>query len=149
MVERLSLKIHGIVQGVGFRPYAHKLIQGYGLGGYIKNTSSGVEMELEGEREKLDKLLKELPERAPRLALIEEMEASFSRELRGFKTFEIESSRREKHSNTLVSPDIGICQDCLRELRDKSDRRYRYPFINCTNCGPRFTPLDDDRTDAP
>ena len=143
MVERLSLKIHGIVQGVGFRPYAHKLIQGYGLGGYIKNTSSGVEMELEGEREKLDKLLKELPERAPRLALIEEMEASFSRELRGFKTFEIESSRREKHSNTLVSPDIGICQDCLRELRDKSDRRYRYPFINCTNCGPRFTIIKD------
>ena len=143
MRERLSLKIHGIVQGVGFRPFVHKLVQGYGFGGYIKNTSSGVEMELEGEREQLEELLKGLPERAPKLALIEDVEAKFSRELKGFASFEIESSRREEHSNTLVSPDICICEDCLRELRDERDRRYRYPFINCTNCGPRFTIIKD------
>lgn len=143
MTERLSLKIHGIVQGVGFRPFVHKLVQGYGFGGYIKNTSSGVEMELEGEREQLEKLLRELPERAPKLALIESLEARFSRELKGFTSFEIESSRREERNNTLVSPDICICDDCLRELRDEGDRRYRYPFINCTNCGPRFTIIKD------
>ena len=143
MTERLSLKIHGIVQGVGFRPFVHKLVHGYGFGGYIKNTSSGVEMELEGEREQLEKLLRELPERAPKLALIESLEARFSRELKGFTSFEIESSRREERNNTLVSPDICICDDCLRELRDEGDRRYRYPFINCTNCGPRFTIIKD------
>ena len=143
MKERLSLKIHGIVQGVGFRPFVHKLVRNYGLHGYIRNCSSGVEMELEGEREKLEELLRALPEKAPRLALIQDMEHSFSRELQGFESFEIMRSSREKLNNTLVSPDICICDDCLRELRDRSDRRYGYPFINCTNCGPRFTIIKD------
>ncbi len=143
MKERLSLRIHGIVQGVGFRPFVHKLVRNYGLHGYIRNCSSGVEMELEGEREKLEELLRALPEKAPSLALIQDMEHSFSRELQGFESFEIMRSSREELNNTLVSPDICICDDCLRELRDRSDRRYGYPFINCTNCGPRFTIIKD------
>ena len=143
MMERLSLKIHGIVQGVGFRPFVHKLVRDHGLRGYIRNCSSGVELELEGERSSLEKMLKELPEKAPRLSLIQDMEAKFSRELKGFTGFEIESSSREEYNNTLISPDLCICDDCLRELWDKSDRRYRYPFINCTNCGPRFTIIKD------
>lgn len=143
MEERLCLKIRGIVQGVGFRPCIHRLVGEYGLKGYIKNTSSGVELELEGKREKLEGFLESLPRRAPGLALIENIEASFSRELKGYKDFEIENSSREKERNTLVSPDVCICEDCLRELKDKNDRRYGYPFINCTNCGPRFTIIRD------
>jgi hydrogenase maturation protein HypF len=143
MKERLCLKIRGIVQGVGFRPAVHKLVKSYGLSGYIKNTSSGVELELEGERAELDSFVRELPGKAPRLAVIESMEAEFSTQLQGFQGFEIRESRQEQFRNTLISPDICICDDCLRELRDKKDRRYRYPFINCTNCGPRFTIIKD------
>lgn len=142
-MERLYLKIRGIVQGVGFRPFIHKLVQGYGLKGYIKNTSSGVELELEGERRELERFARDIPAKAPKLAVIESMEAEYSEELRNFQSFEIRQSRREKFRNTLISPDICICDDCLRELRDRKDRRYRYPFINCTNCGPRFTIIKD------
>ena len=142
-MERLCLKIRGIVQGVGFRPFVHKLVRRCGLSGYIKNTSSGVELELEGERPALERFVALLPEQAPVLAVIESMEASYSPELRGYEGFEIRRSQREEFRNTLISPDIGICEDCLRELRDPRDRRYRYPFINCTNCGPRFTIIKD------
>ena len=142
-MERLCLKIRGIVQGVGFRPFVHKLVRRCGLSGYIKNTSSGVELELEGERPALERFVALLPEQAPVLAVIESMEAAYSPELRGYKGFEIRQSQREEFRNTLISPDIGICEDCLRELRDPRDRRYRYPFINCTNCGPRFTIIKD------
>ena len=142
-MERLCLKIRGIVQGVGFRPFVHKLVRRCGLSGYIKNTSSGVALELEGERPALERFVALLPEQAPMLAVIESMEASYSPELRGYEGFEIRQSQREEFRNTLISPDIGICEDCLRELRDPRDRRYRYPFINCTNCGPRFTIIKD------
>ena len=142
-MERLSLKIHGIVQGVGFRPFIHRLVGEYALNGYIKNTSSGVELELEGERAALDRFVEALPERAPKLALIEKIESEYSGELKNFTGFEIKTSRREKQRNTLISPDICICDDCLRELNDPHDRRYHYPFINCTNCGPRFTIIKD------
>ena len=142
-MERLCLKIRGIVQGVGFRPFVHKLVRRCGLSGYIKNTSSGVALELEGERPALERFVALLPEQAPILAVIESMEASYSPELRGYEGFEIRQSQREEFRNTLISPDIGICEDCLRELRDPRDRRYRYPFINCTTCGPRFTIIKD------
>lgn len=142
-MERLCLKICGIVQGVGFRPFIHKLVQGCGLKGYIKNTSSGVELELEGERRELERFVKDIPAKAPKLAVIERMEAEYSEELQNFQSFEIRQSKREEFRNTLISPDICICDDCLRELWDKKDRRYRYPFINCTNCGPRFTIIKD------
>ena len=142
-MERLCLKIRGIVQGVGFRPFVHKLVRSSGLSGYIKNTSSGVELELEGERPALERFVALLPEQAPVLAVIESMEASYSKELRAYEGFTIRQSQREEFRNTLISPDIGICEDCLRELRDPRDRRYRYPFINCTKCGPRFTIIKD------
>ena len=142
-VERVLIHIHGIVQGVGFRPFIHKLVLHYELRGTIKNTSSGVELELEGEREELERFIADLPEKAPKLAVIERVEVDFSPELKGFRDFQILTSKTEAQRNTLISPDIGICEDCLRELRDPSDRRYRYPFINCTNCGPRFTIIKD------
>lgn len=142
-MERVLIHIHGIVQGVGFRPFIHKQVRAYRLAGTIKNTSSGVELELEGERAELERFIDDLPRKAPKLAVIERVETEFSAELKHFTDFEILQSKTEAQRNTLISPDIGICDDCLRELRDPADRRYRYPFINCTNCGPRFTIIKD------
>lgn len=142
-MERAFIKIHGIVQGVGFRPFIHKLVLHYELRGTIKNTSSGVELELEGERPELERFVADVPVKAPKLAVIESVECEYSKELKNFTGFEILQSRTEASRNTLISPDICICDDCLRELRDRRDRRYRYPFINCTNCGPRFTIIKD------
>lgn len=142
-MERVKIRISGVVQGVGFRPFVHKTVTEFGLRGYIKNTSSGVELELEGERETLEQFLSALPERAPRLAVIESVEAEYAQGLVGYKDFQISRSRTEALRNTLISPDICICEDCLRELKTPGDRRYAYPFINCTNCGPRFTIIKD------
>ena len=149
--ERALIRIHGIVQGVGFRPFVHRLVREHALSGFIKNTSSGVELELEGERAALEAFLADLPKKMPRLAMIDGIESRFGLPLAGYDGFEIRMSRREELRNTLISPDIAICDDCLHELLTPSDRRYRYPFINCTNCGPRFTiikdvPYDRDRT---
>ena len=142
-MERALISIHGIVQGVGFRPFIHRLVTQYGLRGYIKNTSSGVELELEGERAELERFVAALPEKVPKLAVIERVETAYTDELVGYTDFQILKSKTEEFRNTLISPDICICDDCLGELRDKKDRRYRYPFINCTNCGPRFTIIKD------
>ena len=142
-MERACIHIRGIVQGVGFRPFIHKLVREYGLCGSIRNTSSGVELELEGERETLERMIGSLPARAPKLAVIEELEVSYSEDLKGFKDFQILNSKTEALRDTLISPDICTCADCLRELKDPRDRRFRYPFINCTNCGPRFTIIRD------
>ena len=147
-MQALEVKIKGIVQGVGFRPFIHRLVRRHNLCGTIRNTSSGVTMELEGEQAEISAFLQELPHDAPPLAVIEEIR---SRELpmRGFETFTIIGSERQEERNTLISPDISICDDCLRELRDPADRRYRFPFINCTNCGPRFTIIEDVPYDRP
>lgn len=142
-MQRVLIHIHGIVQGVGFRPFIHKLVKERGLRGYIKNTSSGVELELEGEREELTGFIEDIPRRAPKFAVIEAMETEYLPDLAGYEDFRILSSKTEAFRNTLISPDICICDDCLRELRTPGDRRYRYPFINCTNCGPRFTIIKD------
>ncbi len=142
-MEKLHMEIQGIVQGVGFRPFVHRLVSEHRLNGYIQNTSSGVELELEGERAELERFAAELPLRAPKLALIEQIRTRYAKELMGYREFTIRTSKTELLRNTLISPDISICDDCLRELRDPADRRYRYPFINCTNCGPRFTIIKD------
>ena len=142
-MERVLIKIHGIVQGVGFRPFIHKLVRYYQLSGFIKNTSSGVELELEGEKEELERFVLDVPEKAPKLAVIESVEAVYGLNTVGYTDFEIRKSKTENERNTLISPDICICDDCLTELMNPSDRRYHYPFINCTNCGPRFTIIKD------
>ncbi|MBQ8216573.1 MAG: acylphosphatase, partial [Oscillospiraceae bacterium] len=148
-MERLRLKIKGIVQGVGFRPWVHRMTGDFSLRGYIRNSSSGVELELEGERSDLEGFVKALRHSPPPLALIESVEEEYSRELLGFEGFEIRRSLREEKRATLISPDVAICPDCLRELNEPADRRYRYPFINCTNCGPRFTIIKDVPYDRP
>jgi len=146
---RANILVRGIVQGVGFRPYIHKQITGLGLSGWIRNDSRGVELELEGDRSAVDRLLLTLKNDPPRLALIESAETRFYPDLRGYEGFRIIPSRTLGMRSTLISPDTGICADCLRELFDPGDRRFRYPFINCTNCGPRFTIIRDVPYDRP
>ena len=142
-MQRLRIHIQGIVQGVGFRPFIHKLVQSHGLKGYIKNSSSGEEMELEGDRTELERFVAGIPEKAPKLAVIERIRTEYPEGLVGYEEFSILESKTEALRNTLLSPDICICDDCLREMKDRNDRRHAYPFINCTNCGPRFTIIKD------
>ena len=134
----MRIEVKGIVQGVGFRPFVHRLVEKWGFAGWVRNTSDGAELELCGARGALLHFIEELKHNAPPLALIESVE--FSEVKPGNYTgFEIIASEAHERMETLVSPDVGICADCRRELLDPHDRRYRYPFINCTNCGPRFT----------
>ncbi len=151
MKTRFKVTIYGIVQGVGFRPFIHKLVKNYHIYGWIRNSNRGVEMEIEGNKFDCLKLFAELKKNTPPLTLIEKIKIKELPPL-GFSEFIIkESNSDHKHPLILMPPDISICQDCLRELKDPSNRRYRYPFINCTNCGPRFTiikdmPYDRDNT---
>ena len=134
----MRIEVKGIVQGVGFRPFVHRLVEKWGFTGWVRNTSDGAELELCGARGALLHFIEELKHNAPPLALIESVD--FSEVKPGnYAGFEIIASEAHERMETLVSPDVGICADCRRELLDPHDRRYRYPFINCTNCGPRFT----------
>ena len=137
-----NIRINGIVQGVGFRPFINRLANECGLKGWIRNTNEGAEIEVEGENKDGVDFVWKLMERRPPLAFIGSVRISQGKE-QGYKTFEIIKSEEPVGCRTLISPDIGICPDCLAELKDPSDRRYRYPFINCTNCGPRFTIIRD------
>ncbi len=142
--------IGGIVQGVGFRPFVYNLAAKYGLRGWVRNSPAGVEMDVEGDPGTLDDFCRELQHNPPRLARIE----SFRRTKvppRGYQSFKIVESERAKTRQVLVPPDVAACAECLQEVGDPSDRRYLYPFTNCTNCGPRFTiiegiPYDRERT---
>ena len=138
---RYSLTIRGIVQGVGFRPFMFRLAKSLSVRGYVKNTSEGVYAEIEGEEAACENYLDELKHHPPALAYIESIEVQ-QRQLRGDPDFVImESSCGVR--NALISPDIGICDACRADIGDKSNRRYRYAFTNCTNCGPRFTIIRD------
>lgn len=135
---RLHVRVDGIVQGVGFRPWVHRLATSAGLTGLVGNDAHGVFIEVQGPRSVLDDFLDDLQHDPPPLASIEEVIVTpiTPREECGFV---IATSRDGGERDVLVSPDVGTCDDCLAELWDPADRRYRYPFINCTNCGPRFT----------
>jgi len=145
-----SARIHisGIVQGVGFRPFVYNLAARLDLKGWVRNTSAGVDIEVDGERNVLDAFVQALSEEAPKLSHIDELTASFG-PASGFRSFDIVHSASIESAFQPISPDVAICDDCLRELFDPSDRRYRYPFINCTNCGPRFTIIKDIPYDRP
>lgn len=138
-LSRFHVEVRGIVQGVGFRPCVHRLAKKHELAGWVRNTSSGAELELEGDAAAVEGFASELRRDPPPLALIEDVKLTRLEGDRGYESFVIIPSSRGETMRTLVSPDMGICPDCLSELRDPNDRRYRYPFINCTNCGPRFT----------
>jgi len=142
------LAVNGIVQGVGFRPFVYQLAHQYGLKGEVSNTSSGVTIHVEGSEEKLQAFIRDLAEKSPPLAHITEVSTSYE-PARNYTEFTIEPSKRQSSRWALISPDTAICDDCLRELFDPTDRRYQYPFINCTNCGPRYTIIDDIPYDRP
>ena len=147
-MQGLRVHITGIVQGVGFRPFVYNLATRLELKGWVKNTSAGVDIEVDGEKDVLDSFVKSLRDEAPRLSRIDELTASFG-PAGGFRSFDILHSEAMEGAFQPISPDVSICDDCLRELFDPSDRRYRYPFINCTNCGPRFTIIKDIPYDRP
>ncbi|MEO6858401.1 MAG: carbamoyltransferase HypF [Solirubrobacteraceae bacterium] len=138
-VRRVRLRVRGVVQGVGFRPYVWRLASELGLSGFVLNDSCGVVVEVEGSSGAVDGFLARVGAEAPPLAVIDSVERSECASVVGEGGFEIRESPGGGVPDAPVSADSATCEDCLRELFDPADRRHRYPFINCTNCGPRFT----------
>jgi len=139
-LRRLRLVIRGAVQGVGFRPFVYRLASEMGLAGWVLNSSEGVFIEVDGVETALRQFRERIEDEKPAIAHIQSFE-SFWLDAAGFNKFEIwESSGGQK--TTVILPDIATCPDCLRDIQDPTNRRYRYPFTNCTNCGPRFTIIE-------
>ena len=145
---RTAVRVEGIVQGVGFRPFVYSLATGLGLGGLVGNDSDGVFAEVEGPPAAVEAFLHSLARDAPPLARIERITTTAMRP-DGTASFSIAPSEAGPLRRTLVSADTATCADCLAELADPDDRRFGYPFINCTNCGPRFTIVRDVPYDRP
>ncbi|MFA1551428.1 carbamoyltransferase HypF [Actinomadura chokoriensis] len=148
---RVGVRVEGVVQGVGFRPFVHGLATGLGLSGLVGNDAGGVFIEVEGAADVVGRFLDGLRTRPPRLAVVERVTTREldARGLAGRGGFAIVGSDPSGERRALVSWDSATCDDCLRELRDPADRRHAYPFINCTNCGPRFTIVKDVPYDRP
>lgn len=142
------LEISGVVQGVGFRPFLSVLANQYNLTGEVSNTTSGVLAEVEGTLSSIQGFCADIIEKKPLLALVTRIETT-EIEPRGFHFFKIVKSKTVAGRRTLISPDVSICADCLKEMEDEHDRRFGYPFINCTNCGPRYTIIEDIPYDRP
>jgi hydrogenase maturation protein HypF len=138
---RLKLTVRGAVQGVGFRPFVFRLATGLGLAGWVNNSPQGVFIEAEGPRAELEKFLLRLEIEKPPRSFIQSLEASWL-DPAGYTAFEIRPSETGGTKTALVLPDIATCPDCLREIFDPKNRRHRYPFTNCTNCGPRFSIIE-------
>src|SRR5208282_4568772 len=138
---RLKLAVRGAVQGVGFRPFIFRLATGLGLAGWVNNSPQGVFIEAEGLRAELEKFLLRLETEKPPRSFIQSLEASWL-DPAGYTAFEIRPSETGGNKTALVLPDIATCPDCLREIFDPKNRRHRYPFTNCTNCGPRFSIIE-------
>ncbi|MFG1929787.1 carbamoyltransferase HypF [Mycobacterium sp. NPDC048908] len=136
--RRLRVCVRGVVQGVGFRPFVYTAAAALGLSGSVRNDTAGAVIEVEGHPTDLDRFLNRLRDGPPPLAVIESIEPHAIATVGG-TGFTIADSSRSGGGRTLASPDVAMCADCAAELRDPTDRRYRHPFVNCTNCGPRFT----------
>ncbi|MDE3202375.1 MAG: carbamoyltransferase HypF [Acidobacteriota bacterium] len=137
-ISRRMLRVSGLVQGVGFRPFVFRLANDLALTGFIWNDASGVTIEVQGPTSSIDAFANRLRNEAPPLSQILSIESE-DRACIEESTFRIVESRKDESVHTLISPDVTVCADCLNEMFNPEDRRYRYPFINCTNCGPRFT----------
>ncbi len=149
-IIRYRYKIEGVVQGVGFRPFVYKIAKKYDLRGFVSNSSEGVFIEVEGSEENLKNFIKSFTNSLPPLAKIDKIE-SCEIEIKNSLDFEILESFEGDSSFVSVSPDISICDECLKELRDKKNRRFGYYLINCTNCGPRYSIIEKvpyDRTNT-
>ena len=150
MMIAKKIVVKGIVQGVGFRPFIYKNATKNNLKGFVNNTSKGVFIEVEGYEEDITYFIDEIKHKPPVLSKVTDIKI-IDKEIEGYTNFKIIESKEEEEAITLISPDIAICDDCLRDIRDKNNRRYRYAFTNCTNCGPRFSitkkvPYDRENT---
>jgi len=148
--QRHQVEITGTVQGVGFRPFVHRLAAELALGGWARNNGEGLSVEIEGPREACDAFLRRLPDEAPGHAVLRSLKTT-PRAPAGETAFRIRASSVSSTATAEPAPDLATCPDCLRELFDPADRRYRHPFINCTQCGPRYSillslPCDRERT---
>jgi hydrogenase maturation protein HypF len=150
MNELYGAQIHitGIVQGVGFRPFVYTLARRLSLTGWVRNTSAGVDIRVDGTKQVLEAFTLALKNEAPPLARIDQIQVSYGQS-DGFAEFEILDSQAIPGAFLPISPDVSVCSDCLHELFDPENRRYLYPFINCTNCGPRFSIIEDIPYDRP
>src|SRR3990167_289692 len=136
MICRLKVLVKGIVQGVGFRPFIYKIALENNLVGWVLNDSDGVTIEVEGSKENTSHFLEDIRKKHPALAVVNEI-LILSEETgipKKYVSFTIKESLAKENRQTLIAPDNNVCDDCLKELFDKTDRRYKYPFINCTNC---------------
>ena len=139
--ERLKITVRGAVQGVGFRPFVYRLASELELRGWVLNSAQGVFIEVEGGHDSSRTFLLRLEKEKPERAIIQSLEFSFLDAV-GYKEFEIRETEDHGVKTALILPDIGTCADCLREILNPEDRRFRYPFTNCTNCGPRFSIIE-------
>ncbi len=142
------INIQGVVQGVGFRPFLYSLADVHGLVGRVSNTAKGVDLFVEGPEKAIAAFVQDITAKKPILSRIIAIDIQ-EEPCQGFSQFEIVKSKGGDHRFTLISPDVSICPDCLHELQDPGDRRFEYPFINCTNCGPRYTIIADIPYDRP
>ncbi len=148
MIHRIHIAIRGAVQGVGFRPFVYRLAEDMQVPGWVMNTAQGVFVEVEGEKEQLETFLFRLEKEKPAPAFIQSLEYSFLDPV-PFHSFEILPSDSNGSRSAIVLPDIATCPQCLADACDPANRRYRYPFTNCTNCGPRFTIIESLPYDRP
>ena len=148
MPQRIQVRLRGIVQGVGFRPFVYNLAQRLDLAGYVLNDSSGLIAEVEGDAAAIEAFLAALESEHPPLAWIQDR-AVTSLPLNGDREFHIRPSVAETGKFALISPDIATCDECLADCTDPGNRRYGYAFTNCTNCGPRYTIIRDIPYDRP
>lgn len=149
-MKRFFFIVKGIVQGVGFRPFVYNLAYGLNLKGWVNNNSEGVYIDLEGTEDSIDRFKEKLELDPPPLSKIDSITTE-ELPLYGYKSFSIKESQITEEKITLISPDMATCKDCINDIRDPKNRRFRYPFTNCTNCGPRFSiiksiPYDRDKT---
>lgn len=148
MPSACSIRVRGVVQGVGFRPFVYRLAQANTLAGWVLNGEQGVEIHLEGSEEHLDHFIQDLRSNPPQAARIADIQV-LDTQPQGFHDFTIRESQRLDRPTVRISPDLPVCEQCVSELFDPEDRRYLYPYINCTNCGPRYTVIQSLPYDRP
>ena len=142
-IKRYQIRVEGIVQGVGFRPFIYRLAMNEHYSGYVLNDVEGVLLEIQGEDIDIERFCQEIKTKAPKASYITNINYHEIKIVDGEKAFIIQKSPQGFQKETLISPDLAICEDCKREIKDKNNRRYRYAFTNCTNCGPRFSIVQD------
>ncbi|MFA7092092.1 MAG: acylphosphatase, partial [Arcobacteraceae bacterium] len=133
------IKIKGIVQGVGFRPYVYNLARQFSLNGFVNNDESGVTVVLQGDEKAIDAFIEELKKNPPPLSCIDNIKIQTSEIKEVFENFTIKHTQVQNSKTSLVSPDIAVCKDCIEDILNPNNFRFNYALTNCTNCGPRYT----------